>query len=89
MESNCSKHKKEILGCSDMKQLAEMVGDLHYETLAEFFDELALKIYKDSIKDEKSGKVSLANCLKDATKGITDAFLDISKAWEISKPFMK
>jgi len=38
---DCSQHKKEVAGILDMKVLAEMIGDLHYETLAEFLNSLA------------------------------------------------
>lgn len=33
--SDCKNHKKEVAGISDMKVLAEAIGDLHYEALAE------------------------------------------------------
>ena len=60
---NCSQHKKEVAGISDMKQLAEMIGDLHYETLAEFLNALAEKLHNDYVKDDEAGRTELAKCL--------------------------
>lgn len=59
MASDCSKHKKEVLGCSDMKQLAEMIGDLHYESLEIFLRELKRKLEADGRKDFEEGRILL------------------------------
>jgi len=48
--SNYINHKKEVLGESDMKVLAEKIGDLHYETLSEFICELSDKLFINSRK---------------------------------------
>ena len=86
--NNCSNHKKEVAGISDMKALAEMIGDLHYETLAKLLDELSLKIYKDSVNDKKAGRVQIASLLESASSYFTSAFLEIDGAWRISKLYM-
>jgi hypothetical protein len=87
--NNCSKHKKEVEGISDMKKLAEIIGDLHYETLTELFRRLYEKLYSDAIKDEEAGRVKLADKLKDAAFEMRKAQHFIFEALEISKPFMK
>ena len=86
--SNCSNHKKEVLGISDMKILAEMIGDLHYETLGELLDYLCLKIYNDSVKDKLAGKERLSINLKECSLHIGKAYEYMNDAWKISKPFM-
>lgn len=87
--SDCSKHKKEVAGMSDMKELTGMVGDLHYETLAKFLSELSNKIYDDGIKDFNAGRTKLSSRLYVATSLIGHASHHILKACKISEPFMK
>ncbi len=86
---NCSKHRKDILGESDMKVLAEMIGDLHYEALASLFKELGKKLQQDSRNDWKNKKTQLSNRLKIASNCLKGAYVVITEAWQISKPFME
>lgn len=87
--SNCSNHKKEILGQSDMKHLAEDMGNLHYESLAIFLFHLETKLRRDSQLDLLCGRKNLSIALANAAKNISLAWLYIKKAYEISKPFME
>lgn len=87
--SDCSKHKKEVAGVSDMKKLAEMIGDLHYESLAHLLVELNIKLYLDSSKDFSENRIGLSNNLNAASNRIQEAAKYIYKAWQISKPFMQ
>lgn len=80
--SNCYNHKKEVCGISDMKVLAEMISDLHYETLAELFKQLSIKISLDGDRDFDSGKKSLGNKLISAGNEIGSAAYYINRAWE-------
>lgn len=86
---NCSHHKKDIAGITDMKQLAEMIGDLHYETLAELLFELQTKLHNDGMKDLKAGRFKLASKLHIASSHVYEASNQIESAWQISKPFMQ
>ena len=86
--SDCSNHKKEVAGITDMKVLAEMIGDLHYESLAELMGRLATKMYKDGLMDRVNGREYLGYKLDDASNYLSNAARSIQKAWEISKPFM-
>jgi hypothetical protein len=86
--SDCSKHKREIAGITDMKILGEMIGDLHYEALAELFHHLEDKLWKDGNKDFDAGRTKLGDNLIDASFGVQQAHYHIDRAWEISKPFM-
>lgn len=84
----CSNHKKEIAGISDMKELATLIGDLHYETLADLLDKVSDKLYLDAAKDRSEGRKSLARDLEAAANSIHFASIEIESAWEVSKPFM-
>lgn len=85
---DCSRHSKQVGGFTDMKLLAEAIGDLHYETLSEFLSELCQKISNDAVKDSKESRVGLAIELKNASHYIGMAHAKIKAAWKISKPFM-
>ncbi len=87
--SNCSKHKRDVAGISDMKELAEMIGDLHYESLALLMHQLFLKLIEDANKDKESGKHELSLALWLAAKHMDNVAISISDAWQISKPFMQ
>lgn len=85
---DCSQHKRDVAGITDMKQLAEIIGDLHYETLAELFKELSKKFHRDSRKDWKHKRIQLSIRLKDASISTKSTFVSINQLWDISKPFM-
>ena len=87
--NDCSQHKKDLFGHSDMKEVAEAIGDLHYETLAELIDQLSKKISLDGLKDETHGRVELAANLFMVAGHLAKAHVFASWAYEISKPFMK
>jgi len=86
--SNCSNHKKDVLGQTDMKHLADDIGNLHYESLANFLFHLEQKLKKDAALDLLGGRKKLSLSLSSASRKISMAWLHIKQAWEISKPFM-
>ncbi len=71
-----------------LAQLAEDIGDLKYDSLAEFLRLLAEKIKYDAAKDQARGRVRLATSLQDAAMQIATAAADIETAWQISEPHM-
>ena len=75
--SDCSNHKKEVAGISDMKLLAEMIGDLRYDTLEELLDKLADKLLLDAAKDRAAGRNKLADELHSASANVMFASIDI------------
>ena len=87
--SDCSKHPKDIAGITDMKVLAEMIGDLHYESLVDLFDFLRHKFNRDAVKDAEGGRYDLATSLHTAGMICSELFGELENTWEISKPFMK
>lgn len=89
LSNTCKQHPKEVAGITDMRQLAEQIGDLHYEALVKFLDELAMKLNRDGIKDRNAGRTRLANTLFAASEKIDGANACINLALMISKKFMK
>jgi len=88
-ELGCSNHRKDLFGRSDMKVVAEAIGDLHYEAMVELFDNLTLKFRKDGIKDIDGERVDIGDILLQSS-GITFRLAKkIRVAWKISKPFMR
>lgn len=85
---NCSEHKKDLFGETDMKKVAEAIGDLHYETLAELLRNLSIKLYKDGLKDRENNKEKLGYALSNASNDVAASASHITRAYKISKPFM-
>jgi hypothetical protein len=82
------KHSKTIEkynGTTD--QLVEDIGNLHYEALREFLEKLSLKIFNDSVKDNRSKKFKLSRSLELASDAIDLASTCIDDASVISKPY--
>lgn len=86
--SDCSKHKQEIAGITDMRLLAEMIGDLHYGTLTQLMYNLSKKIEADAKKDHEAGREKLADALQYSGMSIFETALRIEKVWNICKPIM-
>lgn len=83
-------HKDQIDGYEGSSvELAEAIGDLKYDTLANFLTLLAAEIEKDGAKDRSRGRVQLAASLENCTLHLQKAKLAIDKAWKISAPYMK
>jgi hypothetical protein len=88
--SDCSKHKTyiEFDKISTIEELVEDIGDLRYDSLAEFLELLADKIQRDGDKDWNGNRTKLALSLYNASVNIKKTKENIDCAWEISKPFM-
>ena len=87
--SDCSKHKKEVCGISDMKVLAEAIGDLHYLSLTQLLYELSNKFHSDAERDNEAGREKLASALQYTGMGLLEAALRVEKVWKICQPFME
>lgn len=88
MKPDCSQHPKEIFGESDMKKVAEAIGDLHYDSLYGVFHYLSEKIHNDAKKDRMAGRIKLSAILYGVASLIGDASEEISQAYDICRPFM-
>jgi len=81
-------HKTEIEHYS-LSDLAEKLGNLRYDTLAEFLFLLSEKIKKDGEKDETRGRDQLGKLLFYASHRINLSSNEIQTAWKICEPFIK
>ena len=71
-----------------LAELAEDVGNLRYDALAEFLQILSAKVAQDGIKDAGHGRAQLASALQGGAAELTASADQIQKAWRIAKPFM-
>lgn len=88
VKPDCSRHTKEVAGITDMKLLAEKIGDLHYKTLSTLLYHLSDKLYADGLKDFNAGRTNLSNKLFEAQMSIQRSHQHIEQAWKVSQPFM-
>jgi hypothetical protein len=72
-----------------LAELAEQLGDLRYDALAEFFRLLAVKLDRDAGRDDARGRVRLAAALRAARDRLADAATQVGEAWRISEPHMR
>lgn len=84
---NCSQHKKDLFGETDMKKVAEAIRYMHHQTRAILIDEISRQISLEGL-DDQILKPKLANELF-MVAGYLSKAADHSKfVWQISKPFM-
>lgn len=72
----------------NFEQLAKEIGDLRYDTLAEFLRLLSQKIEQDGQQDRSRGRTQLADSLQRAAANLEESAESIELAWRISEPFM-
>lgn len=85
----CANHRKDVFGVSDMEELANAIGDLHYETLTILMSKLSNKIKYDAEKDDNGGRKQLASTLYRASEQLKYVSEFIGDAWVISKKYME
>lgn len=82
-------HKSTVTNyAGSMEELAEDIGNLKYDALADFLNLLAQKIEKDGDKDKARNRVKLARNLHDCSSKLKECKISIDKAWEICEPYM-
>ena len=82
-----SKHKTEIEGYT-LDELADVLGDLRYDALAEFLEKFSDKLRSDAQADLRKDKLQLSDELYSAFYHARKTMDCVEKAWEISKPHM-
>lgn len=82
-------HKTKISKYNNLDDLAEEIGDLRYDALANFIGLLADKIERDGDKDQSRNRVKLAGNLHDCANQLKKAKSSIDRAWKICEPYMK
>jgi len=82
------RHPKQLDGV-DLKELAQKLGNLTYDSLGHFLYHLAVDIERQGSGDALRGREKLASELFSAGEALHKARVDIEKAWDICEPFMK
>jgi hypothetical protein len=72
-----------------LADLAEEVGDLRYDALAEFLRLLSAKLERDAGRDQGRGRGRLAAELRDAAGPLGQAAAAVGRAWRICEPYME
>jgi hypothetical protein len=72
-----------------LTELAENLGNLQYDVLAEFLGLLALKIEQDAKNDNERGRAKLGGSLKQWADDLKNAEDAITQAWAICQPYVK
>jgi hypothetical protein len=70
-------------------QLAEEIGDLYYNALAELLGQLAAKMAADSAADSRRGRPRLAGELAACAEHLKVASQHIQSAWAICAPHVR
>jgi len=71
-----------------LRELAEELGNLRYDALADFLRLLAAKLEADAAKDRGRGRPRLAAALGASAEGVVAAAAHIEQAWRICEPHM-
>lgn len=83
------KHTKQVKNYQGSHlQLAEEIGDLYYDSLADLLRLLSEKIADDGDKDAARGRKRLATALHACAGHLTEAAAEIDAAWVICKPYV-
>lgn len=83
------KHTQEVINFDgDHRQLAEEMGDLYYDSLAELFWKLGEKLERDAASDHRRGRMKLTTELAAAADHLYAAAERIAAAWLICKPYV-
>lgn len=79
---NHFKHTTKVKGVGfELNELANRVGDLYYDNLAHFIEELAKKIKSDATADKKRGRVKLADSLFKSVIFLQESSKELETAW--------
>lgn len=81
---NHFKHTSTVKGigfCN--KELANRVGNLYYDGLSNFLEDLSQKLTLDSIADKNRGRIKLASNLKNSANLISQSAKFIDTSWDI------
>jgi hypothetical protein len=70
-------------------ELAEDLGNLRYDALAEFLHALSKKLRVDGDADEARGRPKLARGLHEAGTALGESAKKIEEAWTICEPPMR
>lgn len=82
------KHLTTLPYKTDLKELAEDIGNLQYDSLAEFLQYLSDKLKRDCVADLKRKRPQLSIYLFLCSTYLNRASEIIKNTWRICKPYM-
>lgn len=89
MATENPKHPTHVDGYhGSLEALANAVGSMRYDKLAEFLDYLAGNVQQQAQHDAEAGKTRLSTKLNQVVKHLYEAQEDTDSAWKICKPYM-
>ena len=71
------------------QEIAQRMGDLYYDSLADFLNELSQKIKQDAEADNQRNRLKLSEELYASADLLASAAEHIQNAWEICEPFVR
>lgn len=71
------------------QELADKLGDLRYDALAEYLDALSAKLQNDSGSDGARGRGQLSTVLGRMSQELASAATSARAAWKICEPHVK
>ena len=79
---------KNVFGCT-FKELAEALGNMRYDAIGEFFDELSSEISHQATADKRRKRDKLSQQLYNVTEHLNNASDSMNQAWIICEPHME
>ena len=73
----------------NLEDLARELGNLRYDYLNEFLEDLELDLRRQADKDKESGRVQLAERLYATADSLAVTRHKLDEAWKVCKPYMK
>ncbi|MBI2582460.1 hypothetical protein HYV87_05030 [Candidatus Woesearchaeota archaeon] len=85
-----TKHPTHIDGYyGSLQALANSIGDMRYDKVAEFVGLLAQRVEAEAERDSAAGRTQLSGKLDLVSKHLYNAQAEIDSAWKICEPHMK
>jgi hypothetical protein len=85
-----SQHPDHVIGWNGtMDELVQAVGNMRYDTLADFIYKLSVNVKEQSMADLERGRPRLAEQLLRTSNKLFGADVYMNEAWKICKPYMK
>jgi len=72
-----------------LEALAKDVGEMRYDSVAEFITSLADEVVRQAEADRAGERVQLASKLEETARKLYEARDEMQKVWRICKPYMK
>jgi hypothetical protein len=84
------RHSDRVKGFDgSLRELAGAVGNMTYDQVAVFIQELSDNLRDQAAADVARGRMKLAAKLYSTTTGLDDSANKMVEVWQICKPFMK